>query len=253
MSVQLKIRVASKSADGKVITLVDSTGDYDPDLNPGGYGGPESDPSNYALLRTKYAEDQNWKSSIQLSYLNMITGYDFDSIRFGLSPVRTIIPDGVLQFQYLRGYKNSAKTALAGDDLQSIKFGNYSTEDFEDISYISFESDPYTLYEIFLQDNTILLNEEYVTGAPLKLILWTYGEVFELINFYHTRALDKEIANVCPEEMPDEEVLRLSRMMLRAQAAVVNFDTGEFVSADRFAKQLWSYYKVKETSHAEQL
>jgi hypothetical protein len=234
---QLKLSKVSLSSDGTILTVQDSTGDYNVSTNPGGYGTPNPARPSNVLLRWKMYRDCNWQLiSGTYTQSDVESGLAITTVMAGLSSAPGIFPDGVNEIQYLAGYALSGSVnTIYGEDTVEINGLDITT--LLPGMYLSFDSDPNTLYKVLsVGGGIITLDTPYGGQNNTETCSEWYSTILDvLLQVLGQNRIDDRLARIPASQIWDEQLNQLCLMTMDELAASAKMDAGDIAGANDLA------------------
>lgn len=238
---QLKLSQVSFSSDGTQLVVQDTTGAYNADTNPTGYGTPNRAISGNLILRWKLYNSNTWVT------LPGWTGapYTITTVNLGLSAssVPQLLPDGVEFVQYLGLYDKSATgTVTTG----SNRVG-FTGLDFTGINYIALGSDLTKIYKIISRGSNYLILDSCYEGLNSTEELWDAqnGDLQVLVQTYTNMQLDDQVAGTSAEQLYGKQLDEVFYKMMRLFIAQARFEKTDYYGADLIMQNLFTQCFVR--------
>lgn len=234
---QLKLSKVSLSSDGTVLTVQDTTGNYNAVTNPGGYGTPNPVRSANILLRWKMYSDCGW-ISISGSYLqsDIEAGYAITTVAAGLSAQPGLFPDGVNEIQYLSGYALSGSvTTVYGEN--TVQSSGLDMSTLQIGMYLSFNTNPKAVYQVLaISGGTITLDTPYGgTNTSETCLEWYTTTLDVLVQTLGQNRINDRLCRVPASQIWDYWLDQLCLMTMNELAASAKMDAGDIAGANALA------------------
>lgn len=231
---QLKLSKISFSADGTQLVVQDTTGNYNVDTNPTGYGTPNRAISANIILRWKLYNSKSWY------VLPGWTGaaYTITTVNLGLSVTTPqLLPDGVEFVQYLGLYSKSANfTVTAG----SSRVG-FTGLDFTNIDYVAMGSDLATIYKIVSRGSNYLILDSCYEGSNSVEVAYDAqnADLQVLVQTYTNMQLDDLVASTSAEQLYGNRLNDVFNRLMRTFIAQARFNKTDYYGADLIMQNLF--------------
>lgn len=239
---ELQLSLVSFSADGTMLTVIDSTGAYNAETNPTGYGTPNKAVSSNIILRWKLYNSTTWIIIPGVSSGELASGYIITTESLGQSPTPQLLQDGVEFVQYLGLYdKGNVAGVTTGSKIVDIS-AHFSLSDFTGIDYITFGSDLTRIYAIVSRTATTLTLDQCYEGSNTTEEVWDAqnGDLFYLVQTYSNQQLDSKVAGVTSEQLEGRTLNNLFYKMLRLFIAQARFEQQDYYGSDLIMQNLYT-------------
>lgn len=242
MALQIKLSQVSLSTDGTVLTVQDTTGAYNVSTNPGGYGTPNPATPTKVQLRWKTFFSCVWAVVTgTYAYADVLAGYGITTVSLALSTIPSLFPDGINQVQYLAGYLlTGSVTVLPGSTTVTVV--DMDTSKLTAGMYLSFASDPNTLYYILsIASTTIILETPYGGSNTTETCYQWYSTVLNvLVQTLGQNRINDRLCRVTVDNLTDSELNKLLQLTMDELAASARYDIGDYAGADVLARRVAS-------------
>lgn len=245
MGLVLKLSKVGLSADGTTLTVQDTTGEYDAETNPGGYGEPNPEPSTMLQMRWSLWASCLW-TLIQGDYVSadIQAGFAITTINTLLSTGLNLLPDGVEQVQMLMGYAMDVDNNLAViNGSCTATLTGFIPSDFTGIRYISFVSLPDEIFEILnIVGNTVYLDHPYDGDNTTELVnQWYNVDLQILVQTAGNNNINQQLARVTAGSLKGDKLIELTSQTMDSFAASARFDAGDYQGANNLALSVANY------------